>query len=131
MGSTGFNYLGVSPVSFKVGSGGVTKDTLVMLDTAGNEQVIAASAITSEVIGVALTTQAADTQVAVQTYGIARCICSAAITRGDKVMFATGGKIATAAGATAKLVGLALETGAENQVIKVLLNTPALQPLGS
>lgn len=123
-GPTQYNYLGVSPIGFKVGAGGVTKDTLVKLDSSvtGSPTVVVAAAITDEVVGVALTTQAAGEVVAVQSYGIARCVASAAIATGAKVMFATGAKVATANGATAKIVGVALEDAAtDGDVIPVLL----------
>lgn len=134
-GPTQYNYLGVSPIGFKVGSGGVTKDTLVKLDTSvtGNPTVVASSGATDETIGVALTTQAAGEVVAVQSYGIARCVASAAIATGAKVMFATGAKVATASGATSKLVGVALEDAAtDGDVIPVLLKGgPCLMALGA
>lgn len=134
-GSTQYNYLGISPVGFKVGTGGTTKDRLVKLDATvtGTPTVIPSAAITDEHLGVALTTQVAGEVVAVQSYGVARCVASAAIVAGDKVMFAAGGKVATANGATAKLVGVALESaGADGDVIPVLLKGgPCLLALGA
>lgn len=130
--STPYNYLGVSPLSMKVGAGGVAKDTLVKLLTTADETVVASAGITDETFGVAQTTQSAGDQVSVQTYGVARVIASAAITAGDKLMFATGAKVATASGATAKVVGVALEAAtADGQVIKAFLRTPALMALGA
>ncbi len=133
-GPTQFNYHGVSPVGFKVGAGGVTKDRLVKLDaTAATPTCVASAGITDEHLGLAVTTQAAGEVVAVQMWGVARCVASAAISVGDKVMFAAGGKVATASGATAKLLGIALEAaGADNDVIPVLLaGGPCLQALGA
>lgn len=132
---TQYNYFGVSPMGFKVGTGGVTRDRLVKLDATvtSTPTAIASAGITDEHLGVALTTQVAGEVVAVQAWGIARCVASAAISVGDKVMFATGGKVATASGATAKVLGIALEpAAADNEVIPVLLaGGPCLQALGA
>jgi hypothetical protein len=120
------NQLGVSPISFKAGAA-IGINRAVILDSASNT-VIAASAITDLVIGIALeAAAAAGDLVPVQVFGKAKVVASAAIAVGAQLM-PTGsgsGKVATAAGATAKSMGVALQAaGADGDVIEALLACP-------
>lgn len=119
------NLLGVSPLSFVAG-GTIIANRMVKLDsTAG--QVVACSAITDLAIGVALAGVSSGETVAVQTFGVAKVVASDAISLGAQLMpTASGaGKVVTAAGATAKSCGVALEaSGADGDIITALLAVP-------
>lgn len=113
-------------------NGAIVKDRLVKADTTAG-QCVQASAIADLVIGVALNTAAAGEMVAVQVDGIAQVECAAAVlTAGDEVMpqaAAGNGRIATAAGATARSSGVAqaTSTGTAGEKVPVLLNCPAVK----
>lgn len=119
------NMQGVSPAGYIAG-GTITANRLVKLDsTAG--QVVATTAITDVAVGAALTSAVSGGTVAVQSFGKVKLTASAAITVGAQVMpTATGdGKVVTAAGATARSIGVALEaSGADGDIIEVLLVAP-------
>lgn len=121
-----FNFLGVSPINFKAGAA-IGINRLVKLDTTTN-QVVVTSAITDLAIGVALeAATAVGDNVPVQIFGKAKVVASAAVTLGDQLMptAAASGKVSTAAGATAKSIGVALQAaGADGDVIECLLSTP-------
>lgn len=117
------NFFGVSIASFTAGAA-ITRNRAVKMSGAN---VIHTAAITDVAIGVA--TQDADSgkQVEVQLFGKAKIVAAAAITAGVEVMPDSGGagKVATAAGATAVNMGVALEAaGADGDVIAVLLSVP-------
>lgn len=119
------NLAGISPLPLVAG-GAILQHRLVALSAANT--VTATSAITDLAIGVSTAAAAAaGDQVPVQFGGVARITASAAISAGAQVMpTASGaGKCVTAAGATAKSVGVALEAAAaDGDVIAVLLATP-------
>lgn len=119
------NFLGVAPISFVAG-GTIGINRLVKLDSTTN-QVVVTSAITDLAIGTALNSASSGELVSVQMFGKAKAVASGAITLGDQVM-PTGsgsGKCVTAAGATAKSCGVALEAaGADGDVIEILLAVP-------
>lgn len=121
------NFQGVSPISFIAG-GTITRNKLVKLDSTEGRVVVTA-AITDLAVGVALNDAAAGELVSVQTNGKAKLTVSGVVTLGDQLM-PTGsgaGKCVTAAGATAKSVGIALQTSAaDGEVIEALLATPAV-----
>lgn len=73
-------------------------------------QAVACGAITDPVLGVSLNQAAAGERVQIQTGGIARVTCSAAVAYKAQVMPGATGKCATAAGATAKSFGVAMGT---------------------
>lgn len=122
-----FNLLGVSPQSFIAG-GTIGANRLVKADsTAG--QCVATSAITDAAIGVATIPASAGDLVPVQQFGKAKVVASDAISVGAQVMptAAGDGKCVTAAGATAKSIGIALTAaGADGDVIEVQLGVPAI-----
>jgi hypothetical protein len=79
-------------------------------------------------IGVCVHPAASGKQVGIQTRGIAKCIASAAITRGNPVAATTAGKIATytSTAGTDFYLGTALESAsANNDIISVLLSPGA------
>lgn len=119
------NQLGVSPAGYIAG-GTIAQYRLVKLDsTAG--QVIATAAITDVAVGGSLTSASSAGTVGVQMFGKVKLTAAAAISLGAQVMpdSGGGGKIATAAGATAKSCGVALEAaGADGDIIEVLLAAP-------
>jgi predicted RecA/RadA family phage recombinase len=84
--------------------------------------VVVAAASADNVIGVSvpMLTASAGDRVDVVHEGIADCVAGAAVTRGDAVMSDTAGKVITAA-STNRVVGIALESGALNDVIPVKL----------
>ena len=119
-----FNFLGVSPMGFTCGTGGVTKDRLVKLDSSGN--AIAVTAITDVCIGVALETKAVGEVAAVQIFGKCRATSSAGASVNDRLMWATGGKVATLSGSTAKIVGVALNAPADGEIQEFLATFPSV-----
>jgi len=122
-----FNTLGTSPAGF-ISGGAIGIFRAVVLDSVQG-QVVASSAITQSPVGIAMQSAAgAGETIPVQTFGDAKCVASDAIAIGAQVMCtATGaGKVVTAAGATARSIGIALEAaGADNDIITVRLNLPA------
>lgn len=120
------NLAGTSPLPFLAGAA-VLQHRLVMLDTTAG-RVVATSAITDLAIGGSTqAAAAANDPCPVQSLGVARLTASAAIALNAQVMptAAGAGKISTAAGATAKSCGVALEAAlADGDVIAVLLSTP-------
>jgi hypothetical protein len=114
-------------VPFTAG-GTIAINRVVVLDTTAG-QVLAASAIAGVAIGVAIGPAVAGEGVAVQVNGIAKITASAAITLGAEVMATASGagKVSTASGATARAIGVALETVAnDGEVVSVLLRCPAV-----
>lgn len=120
------NFLGVSPINFKAGAA-IGINRLVMLDTTTNT-VIVTTAITDLAIGVALeAASAAGDNVPVQMFGKAKVVASGSLTLGAQLMPTSSGagKVITAAGATAKSIGVALQSaGADGDTIECLLSTP-------
>lgn len=123
----GYNFRGQTPPSYVVGSGGVTRNRLVKFGATVDDSVIAMAATTDMCAGVALTTESAAGVVAVQQRGRAIVVASAAITKGDELMFATGGKVATATGSNT-VIGYALQSAAaDGDEIAAELICPAVQ----
>lgn len=119
------NMQGISPLGFIAG-GTIAQYRAVKLDSTVG-QVVAASAITDNVVGVSLISATSGLPVTLQTAGKVKVTASAAITLGDQVMVTASGagKVSTASGATAKSIGIALEAaGADGDIIEVLLQTP-------
>lgn len=119
------NFLGVSPQSFVAG-GVVPINVLVMLHSVEG-QVVVTTGITSLGLGAATISAASGGLVSVQQFGKAKLTAGAAISLGAQLMPAAagGGLVETAAGATAKSIGVALQAaGASGDVIEVLLAVP-------
>lgn len=117
------NYSGTNPVSFKAGEA-ITVGRALKLDSTEG-QVLHSTAITDAVIGVALETVASGEMVSVLPAGpIVKMVPSAAVALGAQVM-PTGsgaGKVSTAAGATARSIGVAItEAGAADELFEVML----------
>lgn len=123
------NFAGTNPIGF-VSSAAITAKRVVKMSTTAMT-VTASNAIAEGGIGVALNTVAgANEQVKVQTGGIAICTASGVITAGDEVMVTASGagKVSTAAGATAKSIGIACSTTtADGDDVMVLLSTPSVK----
>lgn len=121
------NLMGVSPMSVISGAA-IGQNRVVMLSAANTG--IVTTAITDHPIGVALQSAAgAGELVPLQAFGIAKCVCSAAITLGDDVMCtaSAAGKVSTAAGATAVAIGVAMSTTtADGDIVEVLLALPGV-----
>lgn len=104
--------------------GTVTKGALLKLDTTEG-QVIVTTAITDLVVGVAIASASSGDEVSIQSYGIALVPITAAVSLGDQLMPGAAGLCTTAAGATAKNFGVALQAGAATpDMIAVLLACP-------
>lgn len=88
-------------------------------------QVAHTGAITDVIVGASLNYAAAGERVQVQTDGIALVACSAAVAYAAQVMPGANGKVATAAGATAKSCGMAggTTTTGDGELQKVWLRT--------
>lgn len=109
------------PIQTFIAGGAITAKTCVKMSAA--DTVVVTTAITSDVVGVALETVASGERVSVLTLSGAKVkvTCSAAVTAGDQVMPGANGKCATSAGATAKSFGIALSTSAaDNETVEVL-----------
>lgn len=119
--------------TFKAG-GAITAKRLVELDANGD--VTATDAITDNAIGVALQTVASGeyVDVLVVNGAKAKVTTSGAVAIGDQLM-PTGsgaGKVITAAGATAKSVGIALSaSAADGEDIEMLTRFGVNQPANS
>jgi hypothetical protein len=125
------NFAGTAPVSFTAG-GTITRGQALVF-SAAPKTVVASTAITQQVIGVALQGAASGEQVpAVTASGtIVTMVAGAAITAGAEVMpQATGpGKVITAAGATALSCGIALTAAAADlDLIEVLFRPSVKSP---
>ena len=124
------NLLGKNTFSMKAGED-ITANRALKLSTEG--LVLHTTAITENVIGVAVNTCASGEMVEIQPNGtICKMVPGAAVSIGAQVMpEASGaGKVVTAAGATAKSCGFAkTEAGAEDELFEVFLfpgmNSPA------
>lgn len=125
------NLQGQSPVSFIAG-GTITVGAAVYITAA--DTVSVTSAITQQVVGVALTSATVGLPVMVQTDGIAKCVASAAVSAGAELM-PTGsgaGKCSTSSGATAVSFGLAkTAAGADGDVFEVILRPMLKSPANS
>lgn len=122
-----YNYQGVSPQSFIAG-GTIGANRLVKADSTAGQAVVT-SAITDAAIGVALIGGDAGALIPVQQFGKAKIVASDAIVVGAQVMpTASGsGKCVTAAGGSAKSIGIALTAaGADGDIIEVQLGVPAI-----
>lgn len=122
-----YNLQGSTPAGYIAG-GTIAANVLVKLDSTQG-QVVVTTAITETPMGASLNSATSGQTIAVQTAGKAKLTAKAAISLGAQVMPDGGGAglIATAAGATAKSIGIALEAAtAENDVIEVLLLVPAI-----
>lgn len=109
--------------------GTIAINTAVKADSTEG-QVVVTSAITDVVLGIAVNAAVSGDAVGVQVDGTAKVTVSGVVTYGDDVMPTSSGagKCITAAGATAKSFGTALQTSATTgQVIPVLLNTPSVK----
>lgn len=103
--------------------------TLVKIGTADNECTVA-TGVADPILGVVEFDTASGAMATVQVGGIAKVIASAAITRGDKVTGATGGKgaaAAPAAGVNNYYVGIALETAVADDWVPVLIQPGVVQ----
>ena len=120
-----FNLLGSSPAGFIAG-GVIPVNTVVMLHSTEG-QVVVTTGITSPALGVAMNSAVAGGHVKVQQFGVAKVTAKAALSLGAQVMTVStgGGLITTAAGATAKSIGVALQAAlADGDVIEVQLAIP-------
>ncbi len=119
------NLAGSAPLSFL--AGGVVGINRVVKMSAANT-VVVSTAIAENCVGVARNAAAAGELVTVQTSGIAKCVAKEAISVGGQVMAyaAEAGKIGAAAGATAVVIGIAMEEAtADGDTIAVLLSMPS------
>lgn len=116
------NFLGVSPISFIAG-GTIAAHKLVKLDSTEG-QVVVTTAISEEVVGVALKSASSGDLVPIQMFGVAKCVANGStIVIGSEVMpeASATGKVALAAGASNNC-GLALQASStDGDVIMVLL----------
>jgi hypothetical protein len=122
-----FNLLGTSPQGFVAG-GTIANNVLVKLHSTEG-QVVVTTAITDSPLGASMNSAVANGLISVQQFGKVKLTAKAAISLGAQVMpdAGGGGLIATAAGATAKSIGIALQAAlAENDIIEVQLLVPAV-----
>lgn len=119
------NNLNIAPLSF-VAEEAITANRALKLGSVEG-QVLHTTAITEACIGVALQTVAAGQEVPVQIFGVVKCVASAAVSMGAELMptAAGAGKVMTAAGATARGMGFALQDAAgDGSIFSVLLAGP-------
>jgi hypothetical protein len=127
------NLAGASFATFTAGAD-VTLGRALKLDSSGN--VIHTTAITDQVVGIAMESALSGQPVAVATLSgqVVTAVGGAAITVGAEVMpTASGaGKLSTAAGATAISCGIAVSNpGADNGLFQVLLRPSVKSPANS
>jgi hypothetical protein len=129
MAQLGINYAGAAPITLKAG-GAITANRALKLDANGD--VIVTTAITEDVIGVALQTVASGEYVEIMTVNgaLVKLTTSAAVAIGAQLMPGASGKVATAAGATAKSFAQALTASSADgehvmAVLRISLNGPA------
>jgi Uncharacterized conserved protein (DUF2190) len=128
------NYAGTSLMSFTAG-GTITRNQVVYF-SAAPKTVVATTAITQQVIGVAQQAAASGEQVPCVTVPgtLVTMVAGAAITAGAEVMpQATGpGKVITAAGATALSCGIAMTTvTTDGDLVEVLFRPSVKSPANS
>lgn len=119
------NYQGSIPNS-AIAGGAIPQNVLVMSDSTEG-QIVVTTGITSAALGASLGKYATGDVSDYQTDGVAMLTAASAIALNAQVMpdSGGGGKIATAAGATAVSVGIALQAaGGANEVIRVRLSLP-------
>ncbi len=97
-----------------------------VVELSGDGTVVPAGDGSTKVIGVALIDAKAGEKVTVVTEGVVEVVASGAISAGDKVQSATGGKVAkwtaSSAGDSAKIIGTALTSAsADGDKVKVLM----------
>jgi|CXWL01.1.fsa_nt_gi hypothetical protein len=128
-----YNPMGTAYVTFIAGAA-IPQYSAVKLHSVEG-QVVVTAAITDVTIGFAQDSAAAagdPVSVATVAGTIAKGIASAAITLGDSVMPGASGKVATAAGVTAKDCGTALKAAtADGNVIPILLRPMTKCPVNS
>lgn len=126
------NYIGISPLSREAG-GTITRGQALYLNS--SSQVVATTAITQTVCGVALEDAASGAQCLFMPSGpVVMGLGGAAITVGAQVMpQATGpGKFIAAAGATAISCGIALtDPGADGSFFELMLVAGVRAPANS
>lgn len=125
-----YNLQGSTPLGM-VANTTVAQFAMVKQHSVEGEAVVT-TAITDIPLGAAMIAGTAGSLLAIQQRGRAKCIAGAAISLGAQLMCAAagGGKVETAAGATALTIGKALQAaGADGDIIEVDLliggNAPA------
>lgn len=123
------------PIQSFIAGGAIIANRAVKLDTTIN-QVLAATAITDDIIGVALSTVASGESVEVVTMNGAKVklTTSAAVAIGAQLMptAAGAGKASTAAGATAKSFAIALSaTAADGETCEAILRMSVNGPVNT
>lgn len=132
------NFLGapVSRMTFIAG-GAISANQLVKLNGTTENSVVKTTAITDDVLGVALQTVASGERVEVEcgNGAFVRVIVSAAgsINANAEVMpdGTTNGAVAVAAGATAKSCGFLINAGGAGETVTMLLRLSAKGPANS
>jgi hypothetical protein len=116
-----YNLQGVSPVRAEAG-GTIAQYRVVEYGSGGT--VTAANAIADCAYGVSLISAVSGDFLQLQQFGVAKVTASDAITAGAEVMITASGagKVSTAAGATARSIGIALTAAtADGDIIEVQL----------
>lgn len=89
-------------------------------------EVVVGAAITDIILGIARQAATAGQTVPYDDNGKLKAKASGAITRGDRLMFAAGNKLATLAGTTAKICGVADESAADGDIFEFTPTFPAV-----
>lgn len=90
-----------------------------LLEVSGDGTVAVAGAASTKVVGVAGFDAVTNDNVTVYAGGVQHLAASGAVTAGDQVAAAAGGKVATG---TTGAIGIALSTAADGAQVRVLFN---------
>lgn len=100
---------------------------VVKASTADDDGVLLPAAVTDDVCGVTMEAIADKTYGSVQLRGLALCTAGGTVTKGDRLMLTTAGKVITwtaAAGSNAAVVGTANRSAVLDEVFEVELAGP-------
>jgi hypothetical protein len=117
------NLQNISPLSFNSEATIAANQPVKM--GAADMGIVATSANTDQTLAITLVSSVSGDAVPCQDKGIAKLQAGGTVTRGDKLMWSTGGKVVTAT--TGKpVIGIALESAVSSDYFRVQLTLPAI-----
>jgi len=119
-----------SVVEKQMSAGGTINEATIVKFGADDENVVAATAVSETLVGVAQHAAASGERVRVMTSGISRLKIGGTVTRGDYVTTngsAQGVAAAPAGGTNNGIIGIALQSGVNGDIIRVQLAQGRIQ----
>lgn len=119
-----------SVVEKQIGAGGAINEFTIVKFGADDENVVAATAVSETLVGVAQATVVSGERVRLMMSGISRVKIGGTVTRGDYVTTnasAQGVAAAPAAGINNGILGIALQSGVTGDIIRVQLAQGRIQ----